>query len=719
MQALREALPRAAAAAAAAEVAVVAGAAEPCAALARGGLPLCVGNRAACRFLMLLHAEAQREAEESGEGSGESNMARALRKAAGSLWNHEFLVRTREEAERLKGCGPATGKLLERFFQVHSPQPPVSESEDVARAGEKFQAQLREIRQLASKKRSRGTLEGSVARASREDAGGQNAKKLKEYRPRIGTANYAFLVVLHQSAFRGEEFITKHELMSRAERSGLSNKSIYGERGPAGSAPGSRGGVPHGGFQGSQQFTYNGWSGFKTLKNKDPPLVHSWSNPLKCRLTPEGSRLAEELHRDAHEREMCHCEWHPGAKTQPVQTGSDPPAQVQTADAQERGSNPTAEMFIDLDSSEGEDCEPVSEPRRSEHAKEAPLVTHPGTGTGGVRKPEWNASRSESRETFILPGRVSKPSAPSEEVGPSFRWVPEDGSFLGASPARAPPLPKGKKFLEEYDVVLLVDTRERFEGTGRDGSLSRHLGRLQSMGILVETRGLSIGDALWIAREKRRPHVEYVLDTIVERKGAEDLVQSIKSKRWEKQLWILRRCGLQRRLYLVEGDLSRVNCGKIGLTAAVETEVFEGVKVLRTAGTAETIRMYGQITKSIASHISRLAGQAASPPPTFEQFKARVSVFKRKTVHDIFKLQLMQFPGCGKEKSKLILLEYPTLQHLLKAYEDLEGTLGISSAERKKKCETMLCRIAPRAGYQRISPDLSAKIYKFISTGRV
>ena len=88
-------------------------------------------------------------------------------------------------------------------------------------------------------------------------------------------------------------------------------------------------------------------------------------------------------------------------------------------------------------------------------------------------------------------------------------------------------------------------------------------------------------------------------------------------------------------------------------------------------------------------------------------------------MHDIFKLQLMQFPGCGKEKSKLILLEYPTLQHLLKAYEDLEGTLGISSAERKKKCETMLCRIAPRAGYQRISPDLSAKIYKFISTGRV
>lgn len=669
---------------------------------------------------MLLHAEAQREAEESGDGPGECNMARALRKAAGSLWNHECLVRTREEAERLKGCGPATGKLLERFFQAHSPEPLASESIDVTRSGKEFRAQLQEIQQLASKKRGRSTLGGSAAQTPHEGGGEQNTKKQKEYRPRIGTANYAFLVVMHQSACRGEEFITKHELISRAERSGLSNKSIYGERGPAGSAPGSRGGVPHGGFQGSQQFSYNGWSGFKTLKNKDPPLVHSWSNPLKCRLTPEGSHLAEELHRDAHEREMCHCEWHPGSKSLSVQTRPDPPVQLQTAGAPERGSDQLAQVFIDLDSSDGEYCEPVTEPQRSERAEEVPPATCLATGTGGARMPEWNDSQIEPLETFIPPGRASQPSAPSEEVGPRFRWVPEGGAFLGRGQASAPPLPKGKQFLDLYDVVLLVDTREQFQGADRDGSLARHVGRIQSMGILAEIRGLSIGDALWIAREKRRPHAEYVLDTIVERKGADDLVQSIKSKRWEKQLWILRRCGLQRRLYLVEGDLSRVNCGKIGLTAAVETEIFQGVKVLRTAGTAETIRMYGQLTKSIAAHFSRLESQAFSPPlPTFEQFKARVSAFKRNTLHDIFKLQLMQFPACGKEKSKLILLEYPTLQHLLKAYKDLEGMRDVSTTERKKKCETMLSRIAPREGYQRISSDLSAKIYKFISTGRV
>lgn len=32
---------------------------------------------------------------------------------------------------------------------------------------------------------------------------------------------------------------------------------------------------------------YNGWSSFKLLKNKEPPLVMAYSNPLNCKLTPE------------------------------------------------------------------------------------------------------------------------------------------------------------------------------------------------------------------------------------------------------------------------------------------------------------------------------------------------------------------------------------------------------------------------------------------------
>merc|ERR1712078_514990 len=64
--------------------------------------------------------------------------------------------------------------------------------------------------------------------------------------------------------------------------------------------------------------------------NKDPPLVHSWSNPLKCRLTPEGSRLAEELHRDAHEREKHNSRCRCVADTPSASSRFDPPRPPET-----------------------------------------------------------------------------------------------------------------------------------------------------------------------------------------------------------------------------------------------------------------------------------------------------------------------------------------------------------------------------------------------------
>jgi molybdopterin/thiamine biosynthesis adenylyltransferase len=32
---------------------------------------------------------------------------------------------------------------------------------------------------------------------------------------------------------------------------------------------------------------YNGWSSMAKLKNREPPLVIAYGNPLKCKLTPE------------------------------------------------------------------------------------------------------------------------------------------------------------------------------------------------------------------------------------------------------------------------------------------------------------------------------------------------------------------------------------------------------------------------------------------------
>lgn len=69
----------------------------------------------------------------------------------------------------------------------------------------------------------------------------------------------------------------------------------------------------------------------------------------------------------------------------------------------------------------------------------------------------------------------------------------------------------------------------------------------------AQVRHSDTGDALWVARSKTSPGEVWALDFVVERKGVHDLVGSIKQGRYEKQKYVLRRCGLRRVMYLVEG----------------------------------------------------------------------------------------------------------------------------------------------------------------------
>ena len=69
----------------------------------------------------------------------------------------------------------------------------------------------------------------------------------------------------------------------------------------------------------------------------------------------------------------------------------------------------------------------------------------------------------------------------------------------------------------------------------------------------TQVRHSDTGDALWVARSKQSPGDVWALDYVVERKSVHDLVGSIKQGRYEKQKYVLRRCGLRRVMYLVEG----------------------------------------------------------------------------------------------------------------------------------------------------------------------
>ena len=70
----------------------------------------------------------------------------------------------------------------------------------------------------------------------------------------------------------------------------------------------------------------------------------------------------------------------------------------------------------------------------------------------------------------------------------------------------------------------------------------------------MQNRTSQTGDALWVARSRADPRVSYALDYVVERKTVKDLVGSIKNGRYERQKYVLQRCGLRHVMYLIEGN---------------------------------------------------------------------------------------------------------------------------------------------------------------------
>lgn len=136
------------------------------------------------------------------------------------------------------------------------------------------------------------------------------------------------------------------------------------------------------------------------------------------------------------------------------------------------------------------------------------------------------------------PGEESAvPGAAPAELGASAGGVQQAALELGPG---------------EYRVLLCVDVGET-RGAGHRPELLRELQRLR---VSHTVRKLHVGDFVWVAQETQprdpaRPG-ELVLDHIVERKRLDDLCSSIVDGRFREQKFRLKRCGLGRRVYLVE-----------------------------------------------------------------------------------------------------------------------------------------------------------------------
>ncbi|XBI66622.1 hypothetical protein VPH35_046158 [Triticum aestivum] len=407
----------------------------------------------------------------------------------------------------------------------------------------------------------------------------------------------------------------------------------------------------------NESYSYTGWNSMKTLTNKD--LVEKKSNPTKYYLTEKGKETA----RDCLAR-----------------SGLDDPAGPLTA------AGHPAVVLSDSDSDEYDGNSPLIGSERSGlpnskagssssfdngHATNSPLSSR---GMFGQQSFSAMVHLTFAFRTLLF----------QMERNATF-------SFLTSGSAEKsllamPPHQSNESFRKVYEVVLILDDRDTFGPRSRRKVVDNIRSQFN---IPVEIKHLLVGDALWIARHKELD-TEYVLDFIVERKNVDDLLGSIKDNRYKDQKLRLKKCGLRKLIYLVEGDVNTVDGSESVKTACFTTEVLEGFDVQRTTGYADTEKKYGHFTRSIIGYYSRNFSAGADSSRvclTYDEFVKRCSNLEKVTMSDIFALQLMQVPQVTEEAALAVTSLYPTLPSLAKAYTMLDGDRHAQEEMLKNKSD--------------------------------
>ncbi|XP_024314868.1 crossover junction endonuclease MUS81 isoform X2 [Brachypodium distachyon] len=270
----------------------------------------------------------------------------------------------------------------------------------------------------------------------------------------------------------------------------------------------------------------------------------------------------------------------------------------------------------------------------------------------------------------------------NSEGSAGFNMLDKDATHVDNSILAMPPGQSNEKFLDAYEVVFILDDRENI-GSRFERVVDVH----SKFHLPVEMKRLPVGDAIWIARH-RKHRTEYVLDFIVERKDVTDLVSSIKDSRYRDQKLRLKKCGLRKLIYLVEGDPNRLDASESIKTACFTTEILEGFDVQRTTGYSDTERRYCDLTLSIIDFYSKNFSNGANTSRaclTYDEFVNKCYDFKKITVSDIFAVQLMQVPQVTEQTALAITELYPTLLSLAQAYSMLDGDTRAQEEMLKKK----------------------------------
>lgn len=650
---------------------------------------VCIENEQLGDYLL----KKRQEIVDSPKGISD-NLDMTLQKAYSSICNSNTHITNLKDFSKIKGVGKWILRLVQGFFDTASC---ASENEDLTRKG----------------KENKGT---------------------RRYMPQKNSVAYALLISLYRGTATGVDYMRKSELIDAAEASGLSRAPIMPEKGKGKARQ----------FGSSPREWYSGWSCMKTLVTKG--LVVKSSCPAKYMLTEEGKKAACEcLSRsglatssDPVERSLDFDESIPTDQEFPTDSVREsrlhhvsivhkksaevPPEslhrflsmgyskeQILLAFADVQKSSPNKNMSslwpavlcrlreaeVYGSSSDFQiklRCDPQSHPlATNSYARDGEIDTHISknrTGSGGEGEVCISKSKFQQKSKFHTDSSqidlsMKACSTTDNHVLKQHR----DGQQIESNVLTVPPLSFGETFKDAYDVILILDDREKFT---MQGSKCRKIVEniSKEFNIEIEIRRLPVGDAIWVARHKQFLS-EYVLDLIVERKRVDDLRSSIRDNRYRDQKVRLLRCGLKKLIYVVEGDVNFSEAAESLKTACFTTEILEGFDVQRTTGLGDTLRKYGFLTQAITEYYSLLnvKDKHDSPNvcPPFSEFVKRCEDLDKITISDVFAIQLLQVPQVTEEVAMAVLDLYPTILSLVRAYSVLDGDIYAQEEMLKKQ----------------------------------
>lgn len=229
---------------------------------------------------------------------------------------------------------------------------------------------------------------------------------------------------------------------------------------------------------------------------------------------------------------------------------------------------------------------------------------------------------------------------------------------------------------ERNTVIVVLDKMERFRNGLTNQNWKTMAELLEEAGAACEVRTLPCGDAIFVSRYEDGSEV--VLDYVIERKTVEDFASSVRDGRVSKQAFMMRKSGIENRLFVIEGDMrenKRIYENPGLHKKLTELEVCEGFYVKHTKDLMDTVWFYASFRRRLEAKLGCV------PKATLQLGRANFGdweenmkrLWRSLTLEQLFTMQLCQTPGVGELRARTMLnrgIRTPQLLH--RAYKAIE-----------------------------------------------